>query len=204
MLNHIFSPENRFFNFINKIMDALIIGILWVLFSLPVITAGAAFCGVFNFTIRQTYDEEGYVVRSFFKKFRKNLRQGTAVWLMILAGGSFLLMDLYLCLNANLPTAAEQASFTVLLCLLILLLITSLYVFPLLAMFEMSIRQLFHHALVMAVSNIFVTMLLLIMAAVTGFAIWLFPALLPAWAGFFMFLSSYLYRGVFQRYMQNN
>lgn len=203
MLNHIFSPENRFFNFINKIVDALMIGILWALCSLPVITAGAAFCSVFNFTIRQTYDEEGYVCRSFFKIFRKNLRQGTAAWMMILAAGSFLLIDLYLCLNAKLPAAAERASFTVLLGLLILLLITALYVFPLQAMFAMSIRQLFHHALVMAVSNLFETLLLLIMAAITGFAIWLYPVLIPAWAGFFMFLSSYLYRRVFQRYMKD-
>ena len=40
-MNYLFDPENRFWSFMNKIMDVFFIGILWFVFSLPVVTAGS-------------------------------------------------------------------------------------------------------------------------------------------------------------------
>ena len=40
-MNHLFNPENRFWNFMNKITDVFLLGILWFLFSIPVVTMGA-------------------------------------------------------------------------------------------------------------------------------------------------------------------
>ena len=71
-MNYLFDPENRFWSFMNKIMDVFFIGILWFVFSLPVVTAGAALTALYQFTLKQADDEEGYVWRSFRRAFVKN------------------------------------------------------------------------------------------------------------------------------------
>ena len=76
-MNHLFNPENRFWNFMNKITDVFLLGILWFLFSIPVVTMGAATTSLYQFTLKQADDEEGYVFKSFLKAFMKNFRQAT-------------------------------------------------------------------------------------------------------------------------------
>ena len=60
-MNNLFNPENKFWSFMNKITDVFFLGILWFLFSIPVITAGAATTSLYQFTLKQADDEEGYV-----------------------------------------------------------------------------------------------------------------------------------------------
>ena len=74
-MNELFNPENRFWNFMNKITDVFVLGILWFLFSIPVITAGAATTSLYQFTLKQADDEEGYVFKSFVRAFTKNFKQ---------------------------------------------------------------------------------------------------------------------------------
>jgi len=39
-MNSLFSYDNKFFQAINKIADCFFLSVLWVLFSIPIITAG--------------------------------------------------------------------------------------------------------------------------------------------------------------------
>ena len=40
---------------------------------------------------------DGYTIRSFFKSFKDNFKQATAIWLIFLAVGLILGFDLYFC-----------------------------------------------------------------------------------------------------------
>ena len=79
-LNGIFNPQNKFFMFMEKVMNLCLLGILWALFSLPVITVGASTAALFQYTLRLTRDEEGYVWKSFWNAFKKNFVPATMVW----------------------------------------------------------------------------------------------------------------------------
>jgi len=70
-MNNLFNPENRFWSFMNKITDVFCLGILWFIFSIPIITIGAATTSLYQFTLKQADDDEGYVWRSFIKAFGK-------------------------------------------------------------------------------------------------------------------------------------
>ena len=80
-INGIFNPENRFFTFMDKVMNLCFLGILWALFSLPVITIGASTTALFQYTLKLIRNEEGYVWRSFRKSFVKNFVPATLLWL---------------------------------------------------------------------------------------------------------------------------
>ena len=89
--NGLFNPENRFWVFMEKIMNLCVIGFLWLLFSLPVITIGASTTALFSYTLKLTRNEEGYIFKSFWKSFRENFVLSTVIWLASAAVGGFLM-----------------------------------------------------------------------------------------------------------------
>lgn len=199
-MEHLFNPENRFWGFMSKIMDVFVISVLWFLFSIPVVTIGAATTSLYQFTLKQTEDEEGYVWKSFAKAFIKNFLQATALWLIILASGVFLMLDLYACLNISMPVIARIICFGVLLCIVLLYLLTSIYVFPILSRFRHPVKDILLHSFIMSVGNLYISVTILVIYAAAGVLTYFLPLLLPVFMGLAAFFSSYLLRYVFSRY----
>ena len=86
-----FSLENPVWKFIGNLADFFILSCLWYLCSLPVVTAGAAASAVYYVTLKMSRDQEGELVRSFFKSFRQNLKPGCLLGVGYLAAAVVLL-----------------------------------------------------------------------------------------------------------------
>ena len=69
----LFNMNSGFFKFINRLLDVLFLNFLWIICSLPIVTIGAATCAAFSISLKMVDDEEGYIGKSFFKEFKKNL-----------------------------------------------------------------------------------------------------------------------------------
>ena len=93
---HLFDPENRFWAFVGKLADVFCLSLLWLLTSLPVVTAGAATAAFYHFSIHQVNDTESTVWHGFFAAFRRFFKKATLLWLMEAAGFAFLGCDLWL------------------------------------------------------------------------------------------------------------
>lgn len=202
-MNQLFNPENRFWGFMNKIMDVFFIGILWFVFSLPLITAGAATTSLYQFTLKQADNEEGYVWKSFLKAFLKNFRQATILWLLMLAVGAFLAVDLYACLHLTAPGAVRVVCFGVLLCLILIYALTALYIFPILSRFHLPVKKIVVHSFIMAMGNLYISVTVLVIFVLFGVLGYFQPILLPVFTGLAVFFSSYLFRYIFGRYQQD-
>ena len=57
---------------------------MWLLFSLPVVTVGAATVAAYSVTLKMVDEQEGYVARQFVKAFKENWRQGIPMGLLAL------------------------------------------------------------------------------------------------------------------------
>lgn len=201
-MNAIFNPENRFWMFMDKVMDAMIISILWLICSLPIVTMGAATTAVFQFTLYQVRDEEGYVWKSFFKAFRQNFRQATILWLGGLAVGAFLLADVYLCMHLRIPGTLRMALLVGLGCIGLIYLLTMLYVLPLMACFQVSVKTAVRDSFVMAVGNLPVSLLILVIYGIFTVLACYRPGAAVFCVGLAIFVSSYLFHFVFRRYVK--
>ena len=198
-----FSMEGKFFNGMTKLANLLWLNILMVICCIPVITAGAAITAMYSVTLPMTRDEEGYITRSFFKAFKSNFLQATAMWLIILAGVVVLFLDVHIL--GNYLTQFIGVLLIPMCFLLLVLLELYLYAFPLQAYFKNTIKGTLGNALKLAVAHLpytFVFVLLQIMpwiviAKVSN------PGLLVAmgWgiAGI-AYICSFAYRGIFQKY----
>ena len=79
-----FSVDGAFYRFMSSLWDVVKLNFLWILFSLPVITFGAATVAAFSVTHKMAEDREGYVGRQFLKAFRENWKQGIPLGLLFL------------------------------------------------------------------------------------------------------------------------
>ena len=88
------SMDNVVMRVLNKLTDILVLNILFVVCSLPIFTIGASMTAMYTVSLRSVRYGDGYVCRTFFAAFKRNFKQSTAAWLMILGIGLLLFFDL--------------------------------------------------------------------------------------------------------------
>ena len=71
-MNSIFSFDNPVWNFIGKLVDMLMLTVLWALCSLPVVTIGASTSALYYVMLKLAEDKEGSMFWSFFRAFKEN------------------------------------------------------------------------------------------------------------------------------------
>lgn len=203
-INGVFNPENKFFMFMEKVMNLCFLGIVWALFSLPVITAGASTAAFFQYTLRLTRDEEGYVWKTFWDGFKKNFFSATLLWIVMAAAGVFLAADLYGCQFLPFPGTVKWAIRILLASIIFVYLLTMIYVFPLNAFFKIPVRKVIKDSVVMAVGNLHISAVALLIFGAGALLTWYFTELFMIWFAFAGYLVSLLLRRVFERYVEND
>lgn len=78
----LFSVDGALYQFMSRMLDVLKLSILWIICSLPIITVGASTVAAMYVALKMVDDEEGYIVKQFFKGFKDNWKKGTLLWLI--------------------------------------------------------------------------------------------------------------------------
>lgn len=79
-----FSTEGGFYKFMQSLTGLFKVNMLWLLFSIPVVTMGAATIAAYDVTLRMVDNEEGYVARQFMKAFKENWKKGIPMGILML------------------------------------------------------------------------------------------------------------------------
>ena len=79
-----FNPDGKFLQTLGKMFDLLLLNIVFLITCIPIFTIGASVTSLYYVTLKMVKNEESYVVRSYFKSFRQNFKQATAIWLILL------------------------------------------------------------------------------------------------------------------------
>ena len=98
-----FSENSKFMQFMGRLVDVLLLNLLWLVFCLPLVTIGAATVAAFSVTLKMVDDEEGYIARNFVKAFRDNFRKSTIVWLLNALVLYALYIDVQIIIKADNP-----------------------------------------------------------------------------------------------------
>ena len=92
-----FGLDGKFFRGLTKAGDFLILGLITVIFCIPVITIGASLTAAFYAGMKLVKDEENYVFKDFWKSFKTNFVQGLLVELIMGVIGLLLFFDIRAC-----------------------------------------------------------------------------------------------------------
>ena len=88
-----FSTDSGLYRFISKLSQVFFLNVLWLLFSLPIVTIGASTAAACYVALRMTDNEEGYIFRDFKKGFKDNWKQGTVLFLVSAVAAYALYLD---------------------------------------------------------------------------------------------------------------
>ena len=163
-MEHFLNRDNPFFQFMSKIADVFILNLLWVLFSIPIITAGAATTAAFYEGMRLAKEDDGLVFKRFWKSFRQNFKQATIIHIIFLVIGVLLAFDMYMWLKLKGDIALIMLALTTIAWIIYIVMV--LYTYATLARFENSILATIKNALLIAVANFPLTLLMLAILAV--------------------------------------
>lgn len=200
---NIFSFNSWLSRFLYLVADIVLLHILWIICSLPIVTIGASTTALYSSCMKRIRRDEGYITGNFFGAFKSNFRQSTLIWLLLLAVGGILYMDLWI----GLSVEGVLGKIMLVSCsmLLIPFFCTVLYIFPVQAKFENRILDNLKNAFLMSLSNFQWTLFLAFILATFVLLTLVFPPfmglMLIAGAGIFGYLTSCVFVYVFRKYL---
>ena len=198
-MGSLFNLDNPIWRFMGKLVDVFILTLLWAVCCIPIITIGPASTAVYYVTLKLVRDEESYTVRSFFKSFKENFKQGSVIGIIMTLLLVFFLYDIYA--YFMMGTQISRILGIVFLGIFLLYLITLVYVYPLQAKFYNKIRFTLRNALFIGVKHIFRSLAMIIIAIAVIVGCLFFPPLILLSYGLIAFLQSYFLVVIFDKYI---
>ena len=188
---------------LNKFADLIILNLLTIVCCIPVFTIGASITALHFVCLKMVRDEETYIIKSFFKSFRQNFKQATAIWLIELFVFGLLAADFYLMGHADIEFPAWLPSALIAVDVLIFML--GLHVFPLLSRFENTVGRTIKNSVMVGILTLPKTLLMTAICALPVVLIYFFEQIL---APFMLllgisgpaFLCALVYNKTFKRF----
>ncbi len=195
--------DNIIVRALSKICDMVCLNILWLICSIPIITIGASTAALYTVMLKMVKNEEGYIFRGFFKAFKSNFKQSTIMWIVILLLGIVCWIDYRVA--EVMPGMGGSIMRIIFLLLGFILLSVTIYIFPLTARYENTIRNTVRNALILTVGKLPYT-LLMVVVTVGSVIISLWNSMtlmfaIPLWfiigVSLIAWINSYILRRVF-------
>lgn len=159
--------ENPFFEFMGSIGDVMLVNILFLVFSIPIVTIGASYTAMYQ-TFREL--KEGKTVfRSFFLTWKKAVKSTIPVWLFLLLAGGILVFDITFLVRVG-SNGIWAFVGMVTGCLLLLWNMVFCYMFPVVTAIEtageMTLKEMISRSLYLAIRNLPFTLLMVVLNSI--------------------------------------
>ena len=169
-MNRLFDIEGPLFTTLTRIADLFILNFLFIICCLPVFTIGASVSALYYVTMKMAADEDCYTVKGFFKAFKDNFKKSTIIWFIDAFVGISLFIDYKIIRGDYGKIFNPESKFTNVMFILFLLasiiwIYATLYVYPIQAKFENTIKNTIVNALYMSILNLPKTLIIVIITA---------------------------------------
>ena len=170
----IFSIENPVFAFISRIGDMFLLSFFWLITSLPIFTIGASTTAAYDCAFKILRARDTNVFKDYFKSFKSNFKQATALFLIMLPIGIVIALDLYYwAQKAEGDMAFIMNALSI--GIAVIYLMTLLYVFPVQSIFENPVKKTLSTAFFMSIQNLPTSLLLVIISAAISYVCYILP-----------------------------
>lgn len=194
-----FRYDGAFGRFMNLLFDILYVGILWVLFCIPVVTAGASSTAAYYAMAKCVRHKTGYVGREFLKSFRENFRRLLPLTIAFVCIAAVLALDLwYVWQNEN---TLNNSIFVVLVFIVFLLTGLAVYVNPLMSRFYLKGMELLKKAGILMFRFLPVTLLIQAAFVLLCVGVWLMPWSIFLLPGIFLYVLSFPMEKILRKLM---
>ena len=154
-----FSLDSKFSQIMGRVFDLMMLNIIFLIMCIPIVTIGANFTAMYYVTLKMIKNEETYIFRTYWKSFRENFKQATAIWLILLAVLIVLFLDLLLVMR--MPGTITYLRFVFLVLIFFEAMVLS-YVFPVLSRFDNTVKNTIKNSILMAIRHLPWTIMILL------------------------------------------
>lgn len=190
--------DSKFYKYGTLLADLIILTILWIICSIPIVTIGASTTALYYVTTRQLSNREGYVTKDFFKSFKQNFFEATAVTIIV----GVLLSVIYVNLRFfNPDTTINIIIYLIQYVILYEILIFVIYVFPVLSRFDLKLGALIRTSIFMANRHLLTTITCAILFVALVMILKNWGILIILCAGAYAILTSLMFMKLFRKYV---
>lgn len=197
-----FNMENPFFQVLSKICDMLFVSIAFIFLCIPVITIGPACTALYYAVVKVIRRERGYIFREFFRSFKLNFKRGAIVGVLLTVILIILSFDILYAWGLTEPDSSKGSLLMgVFIGITFLVVSFSLYVFPILSRFDMTVRQLIKAATYMSMRHVHFTIIMMAVNAVAVLIIFFFFPFIFIAPATTVLINSLMMERIFKKYM---
>lgn len=187
--------ESPLMDALSNAIDVVWAGMLWIVCSLPIITAGAASQALYYCIVKCVRRQRATLTASFFKAFRSNFKHATLIWLIYLAYVIIGVIDRRLILGI-FPGSSFLTVLTVMVFFPVV--ITLPWIFAYVSRFENRTLTSIKYTFFISIRNIGRTLVLVILLAAGFFVAWLIPLSFVFLPGVICLLMSFFIEPAFK------
>lgn len=150
--------EGKLMEVINRIGNSLLIGFLFLICSIPIVTIGASISAFYYSMMKSVRCQRSYPVKEFFRAFKKNLLKGSLYTVLIIAVTALLLFGRNISLNEiSKRGLIAGAVYDV---LLVFDIAFAVWIFPVISRFDISFGRTVRLTITLAIKYFYYTIIL--------------------------------------------
>lgn len=203
-MGNLFNYDNKFFRALNKIIDCVILSVLWFIFCIPMFTIGAASTALYYAAHKTLVRGKGYIISNFWHGFKTNFKRSTGIWLIQMVILTVLGGDIYMTRSMLREGNNLGVLYYVFLILLVYVIIWIIYTFCYAARFEVKWTHIMKNSALFAIVHLPWSVVIFVLLLSVLLIIYL-AAPLPLYfvlpGALFASYSMVIEKKVFRRYM---
>ena len=200
-MNFLFNEDNFLNKALNLCGDVIIANKLFVICSIPIITIGPSLTALYHCMLRSVKGNNNGTVKTFFRAFKENFKQSLAVWLGLLVIFAVLFLDIRFL--GQTDSAFGKPFLIGSYSILLLVTVITLYIFPVIAAFQGTVKSHLRNALLFAFMHLPYTVAIVLINVFPLILVYMnydiILVFLVCWTFFLFGLGAYLISKLFYR-----
>lgn len=148
-----------------------------IFLCLPLITVGPAQAGMTYIFRNYSREEHAFIWGDFKEHALKNLKQSLIISLINTFVTVLVILDIYFYLNYRTDNLLITAASAFIIMAFIIFMMMSMYIYPMMVTFDLSIRQLYKNAFLFAIMKFFPNLLMLLIVFALVFLSFYYPVI---------------------------
>lgn len=194
-MNGFFNLDGPFYKWGTEVADIMILSLLWIVCSIPIVTIGASTTALFYVYGKKVRKEDPYIVKMFFKSFKENFKQATILTFIV----GIMAFSAYLYAEILLSGTAAGWVKVVGLFFIIQVTFISIYIFPVLSRFDMTIKNILISSFMFANKHFITSIICSILFGISVFVVLSLSPFTMFSFGIYALVSSFLLQRVFTK-----
>lgn len=154
-MSNVFNKTSLAMRFLSGLGALIIVNILFLISSIPIFTIGASLTALYRVTFEIHMGNDPFVIRDYFRYFKENFKQATLVFIPSLIIGLIWIGNIYIIYH-NLDESWRWIQYPIIV-LLVALVAVSIYIYPMIALYEQKTTKMIKDSLLLSIGNFPVT-----------------------------------------------